>query len=235
MVTTLGNQGTVQSSVLLVKRSLVLKTTKSMWRAWTQCVARAALFIATFWLQPQEANAAPKLGAPAPEFEIVAIDGTPYSNNSLLGKIVVFESFNLDCPYSANHYKSGAMQELQERFTEQGVVWLTVNGTHQDHVSYQAPEKAIEDIESLRMKSTDYINDPTSQLSLTLGFRVTPQFVILDREGETVYTGAIDDRPKPFGDPRQAQNYVKEALNALLKNKPIPTPKTRPYGCSVKF
>ncbi|WP_216074372.1 hypothetical protein, partial [Acinetobacter baumannii] len=41
------------------------------------------------------------------------------------GKLVVLEWTNHDCPFVQKHY-SGAMQALQKRWTERGVVWLTV-------------------------------------------------------------------------------------------------------------
>jgi hypothetical protein len=51
-----------------------------------------------------------------------------------------------------------------------------------------------------------------------------------------VYEGAIDDQPTP--DPaslKVAHNYVSEALNESMADKPVQTPVTRSYGCSVKY
>jgi hypothetical protein len=51
-----------------------------------------------------------------------------------------------------------------------------------------------------------------------------------------IYDGAIDDRPTPDPDDvRGAHNYVSDALTEAMAGKPVATPYTRPYGCSVKY
>jgi hypothetical protein len=32
-----------------------------------------------------------------------------------------------------------------------------------------------------------------------------------------------------------AEPYLKEAMQAVVDNKPVPHPVTRPYGCSIKY
>ena len=61
--------------------------------------------------------------------------------------------------------------------------------------------------------------------------------VVIDPSGKVIYDGAIDDRPTPDAEDyiKGAKNYVNEALGASLAGKPVPTPYTRPYGCSVKY
>jgi hypothetical protein len=59
---------------------------------------------------------------------------------------------------------------------------------------------------------------------------------VIDPEGKLIYAGAIDDRPTPDPeDVRGANNYVSDALTAAMAGKPVATPFTRPYGCSVKY
>jgi len=52
-------------------------------------------------------------GQAAPDFSAVDIEGKAHQLKDFKGKIVVLEAYNLDCPYSANHYKTGAMPALQ--------------------------------------------------------------------------------------------------------------------------
>jgi hypothetical protein len=82
--------------------------------------------------------------------------------------MVVMESHNLDCPFCANRFKTGAMQELQQ-------------------------------------------------------------------DGTLVYQGAIDDQPTPNHDPRQARNYVREAVDKILAGQKVSVSETKSYGCSVKY
>jgi hypothetical protein len=48
--------------------------------------------------------------------------------------------------------------------------------------------------------------------------------------------GAIDSiRSTNSADCTKAENYVRQALDAALAGKPVPTPETKSYGCSVKY
>jgi len=48
-------------------------------------------------------------------------------------------------------------------------------------------------------------------------------------------TARLTIGPEASGDPRQARNYVREAIEALLAGKSVPVKSTKPYGCSVKY
>jgi len=51
-----------------------------------------------------------------------------------------------------------------------------------------------------------------------------------------IYDGAIDDRPTPDeADIATSRNYVSLALGEAMSGKPVSTPTSRPYGCSVKY
>jgi hypothetical protein len=59
---------------------------------------------------------------------------------------------------------------------------------------------------------------------------------VIDKGGTLMYAGAIDDRPTARrSDVPGAQNYVREALQAVATGQPVKTPVTRAYGCTVKY
>ena len=59
---------------------------------------------------------------------------------------------------------------------------------------------------------------------------------VISPEGVLLYDGAIDDQPTTdTPDLASAHNYVSEALQESMAGKPVSTPATRPYGCSVKY
>jgi len=59
---------------------------------------------------------------------------------------------------------------------------------------------------------------------------------IINPEGKLIYQGAIDDRPDTDQKSiKGARNFVSLALDASLEGRPIPTPTTKAYGCSVKY
>ena len=61
----------------------------------------------------------------------------------------------------------------------------------------------------------------------------TPLMVVIAKDGTIAYYGAIDD--EPAGGKTGKTNYVAKALDEMLANTSVSTPKTRPYGCSVKY
>ena len=66
--------------------------------------------------------------------------------------------------------------------------------------------------------------------------KTTPHMFIIDTKGTLVYAGAIDDKPSTNpSDLATAKNYVRTALNEVLAGKPVSTPTTKAYGCSVKY
>jgi alkyl hydroperoxide reductase subunit AhpC len=81
------------------------------------------------------ALAAAEVGKPAPDFTGTDINGQTHKLSNYSGKIVVLESYNLDCPFCHNQYRSGAMQELQHDLTAKGVVFLLVNSVSATHPS----------------------------------------------------------------------------------------------------
>ena len=63
-----------------------------------------------------------------------------------------------------------------------------------------------------------------------------PSTFVIDPKGVLVYAGAIDDRnTTDAADVAQAKNYVAQALDEAMAGKPVTTPSTLPYGCSVKY
>jgi peroxiredoxin len=181
------------------------------------------------------AFAAAQTGKPAPDFTAKDINGKTHKLSDYQGKIVVLEASNLDCPFCANHFKTGAMQELQGELTAKGVIWLLVNSSNPKGGSYRNPAAAKKEFAEQKMKATAWIDDSSGALGKLYGMKTTPHMFVINKEGVLVYQGAIDDRPNPDGDPRKARNYVREAVNAVLVGKPVAVANTKSYGCGVKY
>jgi peroxiredoxin len=176
-----------------------------------------------------------QVGETAPDFTAKDINGKTHRLSDYRGKIVVLEAYNFDCPFCANHYKTGSMQALQEAVTSKGGVWLLVNSTHKSNPSYRTPAAAQKEFASLGMKATAWLDDHEGKVGKLYGMKTTPHLFVIDPSGKVAYAGAVDDRPVTTGDPRTAKNYVRMAVEALLAGKPVPVPTTKPYGCSVKY
>ena len=181
------------------------------------------------------ALAAAQVGKPAPDFIATDFDGKTHKLGDYKGKIVVLEAYNMDCPYCANHFKTGAMQELQDWAASKGVVWFLVNSAGKHSGSYRDPATAKKEWDELKIKATAWIDDHDGKVGRLYGMRTTPDMFVIDKNGVLVYSGAIDDRPEPEGDPRKARNYVREAINGLMAGGKIAVVETKSYGCGVKY
>lgn len=77
-----------------------------------------------------------------------------------------------------------------------------------------------------------------SKLSLAhrVGATVTPEAALLSPDGDVLYLGRIDDRfpalGKGFVPPRHTE--LRDALEAVLQNKPVPVARTTAIGCQIE-
>jgi len=188
------------------------------------------------WLAAQAiVLAEAKVGQPAPDFVGTDINGRTHRLSDYRGKIVVLEAYNLDCPYVANHYKSGAMQELQGASVSKGIVWLIVNSVHPGHPNYRSVAAARKEFVEQKIKATAWLDDHSGEIGKKYGMKTTPHLFVINQQGVVAYQGAIDDRPESSGNPRTARNYVKAAIEALLSGRPVAVAESKPYGCTVKY
>lgn len=181
-------------------------------------------------------HAAPAIGSTAPDFSLPGADGKTHTLAEHKGKYVVLEWTNPQCPFVKKHYGSGHMQKLQAEYTKKGVVWLSIDSSAKGHEGYLTPEQAKEWQASAKTAETALLLDPSGKVGREYGAKTTPDMYIISPEGKLLYSGAIDSIPSADPDDlAKADNYVKAGLEAALNGKPIATPVTKSYGCSVKY
>ncbi len=176
-----------------------------------------------------------EIGKPAPDFTATDINGKTVHLSDYKGKIVVLESYNSDCPFCHNHYATGAAQELQRDLAAKGVVWLMVNSVNPKNMSHRSPEQARAEWAAEKIAATAWLDDSSGAIGHLYDMKTTPDMYVINQDGILVYEGAIDNKPDPSHDPRTADNFVSDAVNALLAGKPVAVSETKPYGCSVKY
>lgn len=192
--------------------------------------------ILALFLFVSPAFAAADIGEKAPDFTGIDSNGNNVSLQDYLGNIVVLEWSNHECPYVKKHYESNNMQELQKDLGEKGVVWLTIVSSAKGLQGYTTQQEANEIMKQNNATPTARILDSSGEIGALYDARTTPHMFVINADGVLVYKGAIDDIPsaKP-SDTAKANNFVKQAVNALLAGEDIKTPVTNPYGCSVKY
>jgi hypothetical protein len=177
-----------------------------------------------------------KPGDPAPDFKGVDSNGKVQTLAQYRGKYVVLEWANKGCPFEQKHYKSGNMERLQREWTSKGVVWLSVISSAPGQDGYVTPPEENDYLRTMKAAPSAAILDASGTIGRLYSAKTTPDMFVIDPQGRLVYEGAIDDQPTP--DPaslKDAKNYVSAALEASMAGRPVETPVTRSYGCSVKY
>jgi peroxiredoxin len=193
----------------------------------------AMLFASTV---PLEAGEKAKVDHPAPEFTLEDAEGNSHTLSDYRGKYIVLEWVNFDCPFVRKHYGSGNMPQLQETYTGEGVVWLSVCSSAPGKQGYFEGEDLEERIAEENAVPTAYLLDPEGTVGRAYGAKTTPHMYIIDPDGVLIYAGGIDDiRSTDVDDISEATNYVKTTLDAAMAGEPVPVKTSRPYGCSVKY
>ena len=182
------------------------------------------------------AGAAPMIGKPAPDFTGKGSDGKSYALADSKGKFVVLEWYNRDCPFIHKHYDSGNMQMLQEKYEKKGVVWFEVLSSAAGNEGYMTADEAQANRVKSATKSVATLLDPDGKIGLLYGAKTTPHMFVVDPKGILIFEGAIDDHNSADAeDIPTSKNYVAMALDEAMAGKPVSTPRTHPYGCSVKY
>lgn len=202
-------------------------------RAFTTMLATAAAIL----LSPAApSHAEPKVGSPAPAFSAVSSDGKTVNLADYRGKTVVLEWTNDGCPYVRKHYGTGNMQALQKKWTDQGIVWLSVISSPPGEQGFADGARANALTAERKASPSAVLLDPKQQVARAYGATVTPHMYIIKPDGTLAYAGGIDDKAtaRP-ADVKDAKNFVDAALAELKAGKPVSTPATRAYGCTVKY
>jgi peroxiredoxin len=165
----------------------------------------------------------------APALRLTSFSGKTVALSDYSGKIVVLEWLNFECPFVMYHYKQpNTMVKLANEYKDKNVVWFAVNST-----SHTTPEANIDFAEKYKLPYL-ILDDRSGEVGRAYGAKTTPHIYIIDTGGNIVYAGAIDN--SPMGKKEEGViNYVDKALAELTNGKPVSTPSSEPYGCSVKY
>ena len=179
---------------------------------------------------------AARVGEPAPGFTATDTNGKVHTLSEYQRKFVVLEWSNRGCPYTQKHYNSGNMQRLQQEWTGRGVIWLTVISSAPGKQGYVTASGENAYLKQVKAAPTAVLLDPTGALGHLYNAKTTPHIFIVGPQGTLIYNGAVDDRPTTdLADVNGAKNYVSAALDEATSGKPVSSPTSRPYGCSVKY
>lgn len=168
---------------------------------------------------------------PLPAQKMMATDGRLLSVADIKGTkgtAVVF--WCNTCPWVARY--EDRMIALATDYKAKGFGFIAINAN--DPVAY--PEEGMEQMKQKAMGKKypfPYVFDKGSTIAKAYGAARTPHVFVFNAAQKLVYVGGVDDNPQDATGVKTA--YLKNALEALLNNKPIAETQTRAFGCTIKW
>ena len=173
------------------------------------------------------------VGQPAPDFKLVDTSGKIHTLKQYRGKVVVLEWFNPDCPFVKVAHREGKLGARGKALQAGGGVWLAINS---GAVGMQGHGKA----RNQQAKTTygltyPILLDESGLVGKTYMAERTPHIYVIDSQGKLVYAGALDSTGGAGYEKSEFTDYLKQALDAVAKQAPVPVSSTKAWGCSVKY
>jgi peroxiredoxin len=176
------------------------------------------------------------IGRPAPDFTLKDVDGHDVRLADSRGKVIVLEWFNPKCPFVNLSHTKGSLKGTAARHIAEGVVWLGIDSAAPGKQGYEADD-IREGVKRMGLTHS-ILRDETGVVGRAYGATNTPHLFVVDKAGTLVYAGAIDNSPDAEGESPQGGplvNYVDAALADLAAGRSVRIPKTKAYGCGVKY
>ena len=172
-----------------------------------------------------------RVGDPAPDFSLPSVDGQAYGLGSFSEKPVLVVVFSCNhCPYVKAY--EDRLVAVQRDYAARGVQLIAINAN--DDANY--PEDSFENM-VVRAKTKGYnfpyLRDASQRVAHAYGATHTPHLFVFDRSRRLRYTGKIDDdwqRPDAV-----TRRYLREALDAILKDGDPAESTTHAIGCTIKW
>jgi peroxiredoxin len=164
-----------------------------------------------------------KAGSQVTDFQIRDLDGKAVSFSSLKGPVTVVTFIATQCPVS-NSYNQ-RMIDLYKDYTPKNVRFIFVNANRSE------PAGEVREHAKRVGFSFPVYKDPDNLVADRFDAQVTPESYVIDSSGILRYHGSIDD---DMNVARVHTQRLRQALDALLAGKPVPSMETKAFGCTIK-
>jgi hypothetical protein len=186
-------------------------------------------FAGSRWRQgPQPVNANQLgVGRLAPDVAFTDLAGKSHRLSSVpVERAVVIAMTSTSCPLSKKYLPT--LASLAGQYSERGISWILVNPIPADREDDMQRAAASLGGHAL------YVRDGECVLAKALGAMTTTDVIVLDRSRTILFHGAVDDQYGfGYSNDQPRRNYLAEALDAILDNKPLPIAATESPGCAL--
>jgi len=181
------------------------------------------------------------LNSPAPDFSLPGVDGNMYTLQSFKdAKVLVVIFMCNHCPTSQAYEQR--IIRLTSDYASKGVKVVAISpnaptALRLDELGYSDVGDSYEEMK-VRAKNAGYnfpylYDGATETASKQYGPVATPHIFIFDAQRRLRYNGRIDDTENPAKTPHSLD--ARNAIDALLADKPVPVAVTKTFGCSIKW
>jgi peroxiredoxin len=178
------------------------------------------------------ASAMLPLGTPAPDFSLPDVDGRIVSLADVRHAPALLVVFMCNhCPY-VQHVAEG-LAHLARECQERGAAVVGINANDVDAFPEDAPDKMAAEVKR-RGYTFPYLYDTTQEVAKAYHAACTPDFFLFDRDGRLVYRGQMDSSRPGNGIPVTGED-LRDALDALLTDRPMPKDQKPSLGCNIKW
>ena len=144
-----------------------------------------------------------------------------------VGAVVLFECNH--CPYVV-----GSINRINKAATKAAELGMGFVGINSNDASVYS-EDSFENMQKRADKGMPYpyLYDETQDVALAWGAKRTPEFYLLNGEGEVVYRGRLDNSPRNAME--ATTRDLADAMDSLSMGDLPPVNRTESIGCSVKW
>jgi peroxiredoxin len=181
-----------------------------------------------------------EIGTPAPDFSLPGSDGKRYRLADVTGPRGTLVAFLCNhCPFVLHILDEFVAFAAEYQARGLGVVAISSN----DVTAF--PEDGPEQMTALAAErgfTFPYLYDEHQQAAIAYKAVCTPDFFLYDASGKLAYCGQFDSsRPKtehsrgPRTEIPVTGESLRAAADAVLANRPVPSPQFPSNGCSMKW
>lgn len=169
----------------------------------------------------------------APDFMLPdTISGTPIALKEIKGDVATVIMFICNhCPF-VKHINS-ELVKLANDYGDKGIGFAAISSN--DAVNYPDDSPAAMTRVAKQLKYPfPYLYDESQQIAKAYDAACTPDFFIYDKDLRLVYRGQLDDS-RPGNEIPVSGNDIRQALDCLISDQPIPELQRPSIGCNIKW
>lgn len=186
-----------------------------------------ALTLAPLYASAEETAERGKVGDVVADFTLGDFRGKELRfSEAAKGKVAVVAFLGTECPLAKLY--APRLVEIAQKYAGKNVVMFGVMSNQQDsqaEIAHYAKSHGIE---------FPLLRDAGNVVADQFGAERTPEVFLVDAEGKIRYRGRIDDQ-HTYGivGPKVKQNYLVDAIEAVLAGREVAVATTQPVGCHI--